>query len=362
MRVWQRLATGLAVLVFLAVPRAAHAQVEGVPCSPEPTNMAISYGDVILCDIGTVGDIDTFTFFGSAGETIEISAQASGSSVQMCIDLTKPDGSHVGQCGGPNAFRLLATLGQSGTHSFTISGSGGTTGGYGLELDRIVPPSPTAQPMVYGDVVTGAINPTIDRDMFSFNGQAGDAISIVIANVSGSGTPCFELDLPPAGTMLTSCSKLDVTLSQTAAFNIDVFTSGAFATAQYRVSLLCNLGPCVKTGPPSLVLTLAGCTTCHAGDTFTVQAELKNPGPGGVSIELKLGLRLPDGSAASLFGTSGEHLVVPLPAALDAPFTLMNIPWPSGMPAGTWSVEATVLEVALGKPFSRDVKVFQSAP
>jgi hypothetical protein len=356
----RRLALFVGVMLFLGVPRAVHAQVEGVACSPEPTDMSIAYGDVILCDIGTVGDTDTFRFFGSAGESILIAASVLSSNVQMCIDVTKPDGSHVSQCGGPAAFQFQVSLAQSGTHSIVVSGSAGTTGGYALVLDRLVPPSPTAQPMVYGDIVTGAIDPAIDRDMFSFNGRAGDSISIVVASVSG-GTACFEL-VSPSDTAATSCNKLDVTLTQTGPYAIDVFEAGAFGTGQYRVTLLCNLGPCVATGPPSVVLTLTGCTICHPGNTFTVQGVLKNPGPAGVSIELKLGLRLPDGSPVSLLGTSGEHLVVPLPAALDSPLTLMSIPWPSGLPAGTWSVEATVLEVALGKAYSRDVKTFQAGP
>jgi hypothetical protein len=360
MRISRRLALCLGVLLFLGVPGTAHAQIEGVPCSPEPTDMFISYGDVILCDIGTVGDTDTFRFFGSAGETILIAAAVLSGNVQFCVDVTKPDGSHVSQCGGPAAFQFQVALTQSGTYSIVVSGSAGTTGGYGLVLDRVVPPSPTAQPIVYGDVVTGAINPAVDRDMFSFNGKAGDSISILIAAVSG-GTACLEL-VSPGDTTSVTCNRLDVTLTQTGAYAIDVFESGAFATGQYQVTLLCNLGPCVASGPPSLVLTLSGCTVCHPGNTFSVQGELKNPGPGSVSIELKLGLRLPDGSAVSLFGISGEHLVVQLPAALDAPFTLMNIPWPSGMSAGTWSVEATLLEVALGKSLSRDVKTFLAGP
>jgi hypothetical protein len=32
------------------------------------------------------------------------------------------------------------------------------------------------------------------------------------------------------------------------------------------------------------------------------------------------------------------------------------------LPTGTWSFEATLLEVALGKTFSRDVKTFQVLP
>lgn len=348
-------------MVLLLGPRSAYAQMEGVPCSPEPTDMSISYGDVIMCDVGTVSDTDVFRFFGSAAETIlMVASPQSGSTLQFCADLTKPDGSHLGLCGGPNAFKLDVALVQSGTYAITISGKAGTTGGYELVLDRVVPPSPTAQPIVYGDVVTGTLNPAVDRDQFSFNAKAGDSFSVVLATVSGN-TACFQL-VAPNGAASQSCGTIDFTSAVNGAYAIDVFETGAFGTGQYRLTLLCNLGPCVATGPPSLVLSLTGCTICHPGDTFTVQGVLKNPGPASMSIELKLGLRLPDGSPVSLFGASGEHLVVPLPAALSAPFTLMSIPWPSGLPAGTWSVEATVLEVALGKAFSRDVKTFQTQP
>ena len=258
------------------------------------------------------------------------------------------------------AFRIDATLLQSGTHSILISASGGTTGAYGLVLDRVVPPSPTAQPIVYGDIVTGALNPNVDRDQFSFNGRTGDSISVLLGTVSGP-APCVDL-VAPDDAVLQSCGTLSVTLTQTGPYALDLFVPAASGTDQYRLTLLCNVGPCVATGPPSLILTLSGCTSCHAGDTFSVQAEVKNPGPVGISPELKLGLRLPDGTAASLFGPSGEHLVVPLPAALDAPFPLLSISWPSGLPAGAWSVEGTLLEVALGKTFSRDVKTFQVVP
>src|SRR5262245_10499589 len=102
MRATRWLAMCSAMLLLLGMPKSAHAQSEGVPCSPEPTEMSISYGDVILCDVGTVSDTDVFRFFGSAGETIlMVAAPQSGSTLQFCVDLTKPDGSHLGLCGGP---------------------------------------------------------------------------------------------------------------------------------------------------------------------------------------------------------------------------------------------------------------------
>jgi len=40
----------------------------------------------------------------------------------------------------------------------------------------------------------------------------------------------------------------------------------------------------------------------------------------------------------------------------------MNATFPAGLPAGVWHVEGTLLEPALGRTFSRDVKVFELEP
>jgi hypothetical protein len=112
--------------------------------------------------------------------------------------------------------------------------------------------------------------------------------------------------------------------------------------------------------PPRLNLTLTGCTHCHAGDPFGLQAHVSNPGSKSMSVEFKLGFRQPDGTGSSLFGPQTQHVVVTLPAGLDSTFPLLNMPWPAGLPAGVWHVEGTLLEVALGKTFSRDVRVFDT--
>jgi hypothetical protein len=114
--------------------------------------------------------------------------------------------------------------------------------------------------------------------------------------------------------------------------------------------------------PPGLHLTLTGCTHCHAGDPFGLEAHVTNPGTTSIAVEFKLGLRRPDGTGSSLFGAATQHLVVTLPAGLDSTFPVLNMAWPGGLPAGVWHVEGTLLEVALGKTFSRDVQVFDLAP
>jgi hypothetical protein len=114
--------------------------------------------------------------------------------------------------------------------------------------------------------------------------------------------------------------------------------------------------------PPRISLTLLGCTHCRVGDRVIVQGRLTNPGAARLRVEVKLGLRRPDGTGVSLFGVAGEHFVMTLPPYLDTTFPVVNFSWPVWLPAGVWHVEGTVLEPALGRQFSRDVKVFVTEP
>ncbi len=122
-------------------------------------------------------------------------------------------------------------------------------------------------------------------------------------------------------------------------------------------SILFNSGAPV---PPDLTLTLTGCTSCNVGDAFGVSGRLRNPGTRAVVVEVKVGIRFPDGTSQSLL--SGEHVVLTLPSGFDAIFPVANLQIPAGLPTGAWHVEGTVLEVALGRTFDREVRVFKINP
>jgi hypothetical protein len=112
--------------------------------------------------------------------------------------------------------------------------------------------------------------------------------------------------------------------------------------------------------PPALTLTLTGCTSCNTGDRFAVSGRLTNPGNRALVVEVKVGVRLPDGTAISLLGD--EHFVVTLPAGFDGTFSLADLLVPAGVATGAWHFEGTLLEVALGKTFDREVRVFEINP
>ena len=114
--------------------------------------------------------------------------------------------------------------------------------------------------------------------------------------------------------------------------------------------------------PPQLNLTLVGCLHCHPGDHLIAQVTLRNPGTTAMPVELKVGVRLPNGTGLSLFGPNRQHVVVSLAAGAESTFPALNVTWPAGLPAGVWHIEATMLEPVLGRTFSRDVKLFELEP
>ncbi len=103
------------------------------------------------------------------------------------------------------------------------------------------------------------------------------------------------------------------------------------------------------TAPPSLTLIATGCTTCHPGNLVAYEIHVTNPGRP-VLVELKTGVRLPNGSTASILG---RHLEQSFPTGTTV-IPLVSAVLPSGLPSGTYTIEAAILELELGVTISRD--------
>jgi hypothetical protein len=108
----------------------------------------------------------------------------------------------------------------------------------------------------------------------------------------------------------------------------------------------------------AITINLTGCGTCRAGDTFSVDAHITNPTLSPVPLEVKIGVRTPDGLPINLFD---RHLEVGLPAEFDQTIQLLSVPLPVGLPVGTWKFEGALLEPQLGETLSRDWKTFSVA-
>jgi hypothetical protein len=127
-------------------------------------------------------------------------------------------------------------------------------------------------------------------------------------------------------------------------------------------TLVLTLPQETQTEPVQLTMTLAGCATCRPGDRFTVSATLLNPTSRDVPVEVKFGVRLPDGTPVNLWAVSDAHFRFILSPGTMGPVTILDTVIPRGIPTGTWTYEGILLEPALGTPMSRSVRPFSVSP
>ena len=105
--------------------------------------------------------------------------------------------------------------------------------------------------------------------------------------------------------------------------------------------------------PPTDTLGVAvvalGCTSCRPRHTLGFEVSVFNPGAP-LLVELKTGVRLPDGQIVSL---RGRHEEVLLPNGVTVIPLFSGFVLPEGIPPGFYVFEAALLEPVLGVTLSR---------
>jgi hypothetical protein len=101
---------------------------------------------------------------------------------------------------------------------------------------------------------------------------------------------------------------------------------------------------------PELGVTIVstGCGPCSAGQLAELHLHLVNPGPP-VTVELKTGIRLPNGAAITLLGVHVEETLST--GAVDVP--LAGIVVPADAANGTYVFEAALLDTIFGTTLAR---------
>jgi hypothetical protein len=239
-RVVAILVWGMGLVFFLALPYPGQAAVEGITCLSEPTDMVITYGDLINCSININSDTDLFRFAGNAGEKVVVQITYQSGTMRPCIELIAPDNSRIEACQNAFTNRIDTTLTQTGIYTILADAFFTGTGDYTLALERLIWPSPNAHSIQYGEIVTDEINPQGDLDLFSFAGTAGTTIVIQATWQSGTMRPCIEL-IAPDNSRLKACqnafsNRIDTILNQTGTYVVlvDVFYLG---TGDYTLAL-----------------------------------------------------------------------------------------------------------------------------
>ncbi|MBI3329253.1 MAG: YncE family protein [Nitrospinae bacterium] len=109
---------------------------------------------------------------------------------------------------------------------------------------------------------------------------------------------------------------------------------------------------------PTLTLTLTGCTNCKAGDTFSVNVTVRNPALKPVSVEVKAGVVLPDGTKFNIWVVNDKHFEFSMPTGFDVTGEILHGTLPNTLPKGVWVYEAGLIDPELGRTLARDAKTF----
>ncbi len=283
------------ITLLCLVPPTCHASATSTPCS-KPTNMVITYGALVTCTITPVGDRDIFHFQGTTGEAVEVAVVSTGNtpstSPAFAVVLNSPSGVQIASSGGFAASTgFNATLASNGTYTiqvFTANDTG--TGPYTLSLERVsAPPSPTAKPIVFQNVVDDQINLVGEVDLYSFNALAGAVVhvSVVSTGSTPSTSPAFAVVLnSPSGVQIASSGGFgasvgyDATLASTGTYTIQVFTASRTGTGPYALNLVCLVATCgAPSAPPTcqIGLTPASASVGVNGGASSLNIGLSDP-------------------------------------------------------------------------------------
>jgi hypothetical protein len=203
-----------------------------VPLQPVlPLGSAIYQGTPVSAFINPAGDTDSYTLNIAAGEKLTVLVHPNSPGLQAMIQVTDPGGSSVGSVTAPAAGQeaLLETLAitTSGTYTITVSGAGGTTGAFQVQvfqntaLEASAHGGPPNATIATAQDLTPAFTP-------SFDGASGGAV-IGHANAGGYQatvvTPTFE-DISTTGTGVlqgTNDSVIQLTPAQLGTFTFTLF-------------------------------------------------------------------------------------------------------------------------------------------
>ena len=174
---------------------------------PEAGGPATLDGGAVSSAIERPGDVDEFTFAGTAGQIVMATIRgAAASRGYFMLELLGPDGAVKASAASTGEYVSYTTftLTQTGSHALRISGlpraaGSPSYGGYAAEAYSINPaPEHVPATLQVGQTITGEV---IDRpgdiDVFTFRGEAGRVVNVFLGQPSTNGSVMGTLR--PAG-------------------------------------------------------------------------------------------------------------------------------------------------------------------
>jgi hypothetical protein len=272
-----RVSTNFALLVatvlfgFLLLPRAALADTyANCPTEPAP-NVPIAPGETFSgsnCNLYTDGDVDSFVFTGTTGETYQLAAAVNGAvPAQICLKLYNPSAVQIfsGCTNVPFSSPSVVTdqkLAATGTYTIVITEASSAKLNYGVSLERLYPFPPDAQPVLkFGQSLAGNITPLTDSDAWTFPSATTGTYRVTATMTSSNSQLCMTVyfsNFTVAGSACTNIPfsspiiQIDFTPTSAEAGTNMAFLSvaGNDSTATYNLEVSCLVGTCPPPVPP----------------------------------------------------------------------------------------------------------------
>jgi hypothetical protein len=245
---------------------------------------AIASAAVKTGQMNQPGDLDAFTFSGTAGQRIVFAALATGGSLNTSISLYPPNGGPaeaISYSGDRLDWQLVAT----GVYTAVVGDYYLTnTGSYSVTYQNLASgPFTTGSDLDGGVITSGAVKlaqfqTAPDLDAWIFSGSPGDTAIIGATITSGAGNTEIWLYPPGGGPAVVSTSGDNVTY---------VLTSAGIHTLLIEDSGLND------TGNYTLTFRKSGAVTGVAEGPSIARLELARPSPNPFSFATHLELALP---------------------------------------------------------------------
>ena len=164
---------------------------------PIPVPAPITIGDVVIGETLVPGEVDLFTFSGTAGELVYFDAQVEVPQNVFDWRVTDPSGNTL----FVNSFIDFGpiALPETGQYTLEMDGFQDRIGSYQFQVVSV--PTPTPTPVLLNEVVNGDISVPGEVDLYTFNATAGQELFVDIQQ----GSPFLSWTLEaPSGTVVSS--------------------------------------------------------------------------------------------------------------------------------------------------------------
>jgi hypothetical protein len=220
------------------------------------------------CVLNNAGDVDSFTFNASAGDTWSmVLGDGSTTTPSICLALIPP-GSTTSTplgCTFGTAVETVANIQKlvAGTYTILVTEQNTGTITYGLSLERLSPAPPDGIPLILNTNVAAQVTPPTAQNAYTLLGNTADTYKITLSDAGG--VTCFAV-YQPDGTLVVNggCTfgtavpvvSANVTPTHNGTHVVVVNTGGTDTINSYNLELACLAGPDNCKQPPPLPCAL----------------------------------------------------------------------------------------------------------